>query len=157
MPQNGHLKWSATYQPGKVVAVGYKNGKRILTQTIETTKQASRVRLTADRKTIAADGRDVAIVTVEVQDAKGRTVPDACPLLTLQLEGDGRILGVGNGDPAFSGSDHPSEKDCHSFQLPAFNGLAQIIIQSGHSTGALSLTCNAQGMKAPAKLLIQAE
>ena len=157
MPQNGHLKWSATYQPGKLVAVGYKNGKRILTQTIETTKQASRVRLTADRKTIAADGRDVAIVTGEVQDAKGRTVPDACPLLTLQLEGDGRILGVGNGDPAFSGSDHPSEKDCHSFQLPAFNGLAQIIIQSGHSTGALSLTCNAQGMKAPAKLLIQAE
>ena len=32
MPRNGHLKWKAVYQPGKVVAIGYKNGKRIMTE-----------------------------------------------------------------------------------------------------------------------------
>lgn len=141
MPKNGHLKWKATYQPGRVVAIGYKNGKRLLTQTIETTKPAAKVILKTDRQHITADGRDVAVVTVEIQDSKGRIVPNACPLLTLSLEGDGRILGVGNGNPAYLGEDHPREKDCHQFQISAFNGLAQVLIQSGKTPTQLVLSC----------------
>lgn len=141
MPKNGHLKWKATYQPGRVVAIGYKNGKRLLTQAIETTKPAAKVILKTDRQHITADGRDVAVVTVEIQDSKGRIVPNACPLLTLSLEGDGRILGVGNGNPAYLGEDHPREKDCHQFQISAFNGLAQVLIQSGKTPTQLVLSC----------------
>ncbi len=147
MPANGHLKWTAVYQPGKVVATGYKNGKKVLTETLETTKPASQLQLTADRTVLTADGHDVAIVTVQVKDAKGRLVPDACPLLTLQLEGDGRILGVGNGDPSYLGADHPKELDCKTFQVPAFNGLAQVIIQTSKTPGTLHLTCTSEGLQ----------
>ena len=147
MPRNGHLKWKAVYQPGKVVAIGYKNGKRILTETVETTRPASKIVLKADRQTIKADGRDVSVITVEVQDNKGRIVPDACPMLTFRLEGEGRIIGVGNGDPAYLGEDHPKEKDCHEFGIPAFNGLAQMIIQSSQIPSALTLSCIADGLK----------
>lgn len=147
MPRNGHLKWKAVYQPGKVVAIGYKNGKRILTETVETTRPASKIVLKADRQTIKADGRDVSVITVEVQDNKGRIVPDACPMLTFRLEGEGRIIGVGNGDPAYLGEDHPKEKDCHEFGIPAFNGLAQMIIQSSQISSALTLSCTADGLK----------
>ncbi|MBR3471714.1 MAG: DUF4982 domain-containing protein, partial [Prevotella sp.] len=147
MPKNGHLKWKAVYQPGKVVATGYKNGKRILTETIETTKPASQLMLKTDRRAIHADGRDVAVVTVEVQDQKGRIVPNACPMLTFRLEGEGRILGVGNGDPSFLGADHPKDKDCHTFSIPAFNGLAQVIIQSSQSAGSLQLKATSDGLK----------
>ena len=147
MPRNGHLKWKAVYQPGKVVAIGYKNGKRILTETVETTRPASRIVLKADRQTMKADGRDVSVVTVEVQDNKGRIVPNACPMLTFRLEGEGRIIGVGNGDPAYLGEDHPKDKDCHEFGIPAFNGLAQILIQSSQIPSALTLSCTADGLK----------
>ena len=147
MPKNGHLKWKAVYQPGKVVAIGYKNGKRILTETVETTRPASRIVLKADRQTMKADGRDVSVVTVEVQDNKGRIVPNACPMLTFRLEGEGRIIGVGNGDPAYLGEDHPKDKDCHEFGIPAFNGLAQILIQSSQIPSALTLSCTADGLK----------
>ena len=147
MPRNDHLKWKAVYQPGKVVAIGYKNGKRILTETVETTRPASKIVLKADRQTIKADGRDVSVITVEVQDNKGRIVPDACPMLTFRLEGEGRIIGVGNGDPAYLGEDHPKDKDCHEFGIPAFNGLAQLIIQSGQIPSALTLSCTADGLK----------
>ena len=153
MPRNGHLKWKATYQPGRVVATGYKNGKRLLTETIETTKPAAKIVLKADRQAIAADGRDMSVVTVEVQDAKGRIVPDACPLLTFSLQGDGRILGAGNGDPSFLGEDHPRDKDCHQFSIPAFNGLAQVLIQSDRTPAVLSLSCSASQLK-PASLSI---
>ena len=147
MPKNGHLKWKAVYQSGKVVATGYKNGKRILTETIETTQPASKLMLKTDRQTIAADGRDVAIVTIEAQDSKGRIVPDACPILTFRIEGEGRILGVGNGDPSYLGADHPKDKDCREFSIPAFNGLAQVIIQSTKTAGSLQLTAISDGLK----------
>lgn len=147
MPKNGHLKWKAVYKPGKVVATGYKNGKRLLTQTIETTKPASRLAVKADRQTIAADGRDVAVVSLEVQDAKGRLVPDACPTITIRLEGDARILGAGNGDPAYLGEDHPKARNCREFSIPAFNGLAQVLVQSSTSPSAIVVKCASDGLQ----------
>ena len=48
-----------------------------MTQTVETTGPAARVRLTADRPRIAADGEDVCIVTAAVVDESGRVVPIA--------------------------------------------------------------------------------
>jgi beta-galactosidase len=147
MPRNGHLKWKTLYQPGKVVAIGYKNGKRIMTKIIETTKPAYQTVLKADRQEITADGRDLAIITVEVQDQKGRIVPDACPLLKFRLEGDARILGVGNGDPMYLGQDHPNNINCKEFSIPAFNGLAQVIVQSTEKTSEITLNCLSDGLK----------
>ena len=147
MPRYGHLKWKAIYQPGKVVAVGYKNGKRVMARTIETTKPASKIVLKTDRKVIVADGQDVAVVTVEIQDIKGIIVPDACPLLRLHLEGDAHILGVGNGDPSYLGEDHPKDMDCKDFSIPAFNGVAQILVQSGHTTSNILMAVTADGLK----------
>ena len=147
MPKNGHLKWKAVYQPGKVVAYGYKNGKRIMTQTIKTTKPAYQTVLKTDRQTITADGRDVAVITIEIQDQKGRIVPDACPMLNIALEGQARILGVGNGDPMYLGSDHPKEQDCKAFSIPAFNGLAQVIVQSDETPSMVTVSCKSEGLK----------
>ena len=147
MPKNGHLKWKATYQPGKVVATGYKNGKRILTDVIATTKPAYKTVLKADKQTIEADGRDVTIITIEVQDEKGRIVPNACPMLKIQLEGDARIIGAGNGDPMYLGEDHPKNPNCKEFSIPAFNGLAQILVQSSDAASTITLRCMSDGLK----------
>ena len=147
MPRNGHLKWKAVYQPGRVEATGYKNGKRILTKTIETTKAAAKVILKADRHQIAADGQDMAIVNIELHDQKGRFVPNACPVLTFCLEGDASIIGCGNGDPSYLGSDHPDKQPCHTFSIPAFNGRAQVLIQSGKLPSTVTLKCTADGLK----------
>ena len=147
MPRNGHLKWKAVYQPGRVEATGYKNGKRILTKTIETIKAAAKVILKADRHQIAADGQDMAIVNIELHDQKGRFVPNACPVLTFCLEGDANIIGCGNGDPSYLGSDHPDKQPCHTFSIPAFNGRAQVLIQSGKLPSTVTLKCTADGLK----------
>ena len=147
MPRNGHLKWKAVYQPGRVEATGYKNGKRILTKTIETTKAAAKVVLKADRQQIAADGQDMAIVNIELHDQKGRFVPNACPVLTFCLEGDANIIGCGNGDPSYLGSDHPDKQPCNTFSIPAFNGRAQVLIQSGKLPSTVTLKCTADGLK----------
>ena len=59
-----------------------------------------RCNLEPDRTTINADGEDVSVITVSVRDAQNRIVPVATNLVDFDLEGPGKILGVGNGDPS---------------------------------------------------------
>jgi beta-galactosidase len=58
----------------------------------------ARIALTPDRKTIHADGKDLSIVTVAVTDENGRVVSDAANRIDFDIQGSGRIIGVGNGD-----------------------------------------------------------
>lgn len=100
MPTNGHLAWDVVYQPGVLRAVGYRDGEVVQETAVETTGAPAAVELEADRAAYAADGRDVAVVTVRVVDAEGRVVPTAGDEITFHLDGPGRIIGVGNGDPS---------------------------------------------------------
>lgn len=140
MPRNGHLSWKAVYQPGAVKAVGYKNGKKILARTVETTGAPARISLTADRSVIQADNRDVAVCNIELQDKKKRFVPTACNDLTITVSGPVRILGVGNGDPAYQATERPADADARTYQVKAFNGLAQVLLQSIGEAGEATLT-----------------
>ena len=56
------------------------------------------LRLTPDRRTIAADGYDLSYVTVEALDADGRVVPTATDMLHFSVEGAGELFGVDNGN-----------------------------------------------------------
>ena len=140
MPRNGHLSWKAVFQPGAVKAVGYKNGKKILARTVETTGVPARISLTADRSVIQADNRDVAVCNIELQDKKKRFVPTACNDLTITVSGPVRILGVGNGDPAYQATERPADTDARTYQVKAFNGLAQVLLQSTGEAGEATLT-----------------
>ena len=140
MPKNGHLSWTAIYQPGTVKAMGYKNGKKILTRNVETTGAPARISLTADRSVIRADNRDVAVFRVELQDKEKRFVPTACDDLTITVNGPVRILGVGNGDPAYQTTERPTDTNTRTYQVKAFNGLAQILLQSTGEAGEATLT-----------------
>ena len=156
MPKNGHLSWSTVYQPGKVKAVGYKNGRRVLAEQVETADEASNILLSADRSTLAADGRDVSVVRVELQDGKQRFVPIACPMLKLTVSGPVRILGVGNGDPAYRDAERPVDADARTYQVRAFNGLAQVLLQSTGDAGEATLTVEGDGLQ-PATIQLAAE
>ena len=146
MPRNGHLSWKAVFQPGAVKAVGYKNGKKILARTVETTGVPARISLTADRPVIQADNRDVAVCNIELQDKKKRFVPTACNDLTITVSGPVRILGVGNGDPAYQATERPADTDARTYQVKAFNGLAQVLLQSTGEAGEATLTVVSENM-----------
>lgn len=146
MPRNGHLSWKAVFQPGAVKAVGYKNGKKILARTVETTGAPARISLTADRPVIQADNRDVAVCNIELQDKKKRFVPTACNDLTITVSGPVRILGVGNGDPAYQATERPADADARTYQVKAFNGLAQVLLQSTGEAGEATLTVVSENM-----------
>lgn len=146
MERNGYLSWDAVYQPGKVVASGYRKGRKVLVETVETTGKASAVALEADRPAIQADGRDLAVVAVSLKDSKGRSVPDACEWVSLEVNGPVRILGVGNGDPAWQEKERPDNPNARTFRVKTFNGLAQVLLQSDGTPGTASLTVSGTGV-----------
>jgi len=101
MKPNSKLSWQVKYEPGTLSAKGYDADGNVVAETKrETTGTPMRIELTPDRHTINADGDDVAVFTVAALDAQGRLVPTAQNKIGFSIEGAGKILGVGNGDPS---------------------------------------------------------
>jgi beta-galactosidase len=88
------------YEPGTLSARGYKNGREIITDKIETTNEPTSIILNPDRSVIKGDGEDISVITVEVNDSKGRFVPTAGNEIEFTIQGQGKIIGVGNGNPS---------------------------------------------------------
>ncbi|MEP6928001.1 MAG: beta-galactosidase GalA [Ginsengibacter sp.] len=99
MQLNGHLEWKVKYIPGTLVAVGYKNGKNIITDKVQTTGEPVSIALNANQTNIKADKEDIAIISVELKDKNNLHVPTANNEITFKLKGPGKIIGVGNGNP----------------------------------------------------------
>ena len=144
MEPNGHLVWKVKYMPGKLEAFGIRNGKKLYTK-LETTGKAYKILLSPDRKMISADGEDVCVMNISVTDDKGREVPDAMNALNFSLEGNAKIIGVGNGDPS---SHEPDKCSPGSWKRKLFNGKCQVIIQSDGKEGSFSFTATAEGLLA---------
>jgi beta-galactosidase len=100
MEKNGHLDWDVIYHPGTLVAKGFIKGTPIVSEQIETSDTPAKVVLSSDRMQLNADGEDVAVITVRINDLKDRLVPTAGNDIEFTLTGPGKIIGVGNGDPA---------------------------------------------------------
>ncbi len=99
MAKNGHLEWTVPYSAGTLKAIGYTAGKNVLTETVQTTSAAAIIALEAHKTTLKADAQDVAVIKVSMLDKKGLPVPDANNEVSFKLQGPGRIIGVGNGNP----------------------------------------------------------
>jgi beta-galactosidase len=127
-----HLEWKVKYEPGVLEARGSKGGKVVLTEKRETTGKPEKIKLTADRTTINADGEDVSVITVEVLDSEGRSIPTADNHIIFKISGEGALIGVGNGDPNCQESDKEPKRSL-------FNGLAQVILQATKTPGTITL------------------
>jgi len=146
--RNSHVEWKVKYAPGVIAARGMKDGKVVLTDKRETTGGAAKIVLRPDRLKIAADGEDVSVVAVEIQDAQGRVMPTASNEVRFRISGPGRLIGVGNGDPSCH---EPDKGDRRS----GFNGLCMAFVQSLKDAGEIRVDASADGL-APASIAITA-
>lgn len=135
-----HLSWDVPYEPGIIKAIGKKEEKIVCTQEMITTGPPHKIRLSADRNHINADAMDVAHIQIEILDKEGHIVPVADNLIQFSIEGNGKIIGVDNGNP----HDHDSYK---LLQRNAFNGLALAIVQSTLKPGTIKITATSDGLK----------
>jgi beta-galactosidase len=134
------LEWELVYQPGKLEARGYKKGKLVTKDIVETTTEPAQVSLNSDCDQLKADGCNVAVIRVAIKDARGNVVPTADNLVMFSIEGPGKIIGTGNGDP----SSHEPEK---ASQRKAFNGYCLVLVQADKTPGEIRLKATSGTLK----------
>ncbi len=154
MRRNGHVQWSIPYRPGKIEARGFRQGKVVLRSIRETTGSPTTLKLTPNRNTMRANREDYVSVQVEALDSAGRAVPIADNLIRFSLEGAGRLIGVGNGDPGCKEADKPMTPQ--QAQRSLFSGLAMVYLQALDQAGEVVLHASANGL-APAMVRIKSE
>ncbi len=125
--------FSLPYSPGLLKVVGIENDKEMESTILQTSGDATKIKLTADRKEILANGQDLSFVTIEITDKDGIDQPNANNRLYFKIEGAGTIAGVANADI----------KDVDPYvgdTRKAWKGRALVVIKSNHETGDIKLT-----------------
>lgn len=134
-----HLEWLVPYQSGELKAVASKDGKEIATAVQRTAEAPAKISLTSDRQKLNAKNyassseRQLAYLTIAVQDENGTLVPNAATEFNLKVEGPGRIVAVCNGDPMDS-------KGYQRNDITTFNGLASVIVAPIGEAGTITVT-----------------
>ena len=142
MPRNGHLQWNVNYEPGALEAIAYKKGRKLSTK-VETTGKPFEVVVSPYKTTMLADGKDATVINISVIDREGREVPDANFPIRFSVQGDAKIIGVGNGDP--SSHERDSYNDTVA-QRRLFNGKCQVIVQAGTGVSMIHFEAKADSL-----------
>ena len=133
------LRWfDVPYEPGELRAVAYRGDRRIGETVMKTAGEPVALKLTVEPK-LTDDPGDLVWVQVDVLDAKGVRNPLAMNRVNFKLDGPGKILGVGNGNP------HEFEAFTETASHPLFFGKAMAVIRRD-GPGELTLTVSADGL-----------
>ncbi|MCL7762589.1 DUF4982 domain-containing protein [Polaribacter sp. Z014] len=134
------LSWNVPYQPGSLKVVGYIKGKKVVSKEIKTAGKPANISLSVDRTEINADGNDLSFVTVKIEDKDGNICPMADNLVNFNIEGEGVLAAVGNGD----------QTSLASFQVPnrkAFSGMCLLVVKSTETKGTINITATSKGLQ----------
>jgi beta-galactosidase len=131
--------FSVPYSPGLLKAVGVENDKEIESTILQTSGEATKIKLSADRKELLANGQDLSFITVEITDKDGTIQPNAENRLHFKIEGPGVIAGV----------DNANIKDTDAYVAntrKVWKGRALIVIKSNRNAGDMKLTVSSPGI-----------
>ncbi len=112
-----------------------------LNTQIETTGAPARLRLSADRDTLAADNRDAVHIIVELVDAEGRVIGSEERPIKVEVSGSARLLALDNGNLR-------DNTRARSSTRSTANGRALVIIQATRSAGPATVKVVAEGLPA---------
>ena len=137
---NLHVVWRVKFEPGTAKVVARKSGKVIREQEIHTAGTPAQIRLTPDRNSLYADGKDLSFITVEILDKEGNLCPNADNLVHFAVEGDAFIAGVDNGNPI-------SMERFKDNKRKAFYGKCLVVIKNNGKSGAAKLRATSDGLQ----------
>jgi beta-galactosidase len=135
-----HVSWRVTFEPGTVRVVSRKNGKEVLSRELHTAGEPARIKLSADRNSIKADGVDLSFVTVDILDRDGNLCPHADNLVKFEVDGAAFVSGVDNGSPISSESFKKPERK-------AFYGKCLVVLQNNTAQGEITLKATSAGLQ----------
>lgn len=136
------IKWDEVkYEPGRIEAVAYNDGKAVAHHLVETTGEAVALKAVPDNMGWSADGIDLQHVRIVAVDKKGRRVQGSDAEVNFSVSGPAEIVGVINGDIT---SNELTVGDSRKL----YKGTVTVILRSKRQSGKVVLTSKAEGLKA---------
>ncbi len=132
--------FTVPYAQGELKAVGVQNGEEVEETTLQTAGEPAQIYLSADRKTLKANGQDLSYITVEVCDKDGVLAPNAVNELEFGIEGEGEIIAVANANMQDSSSYLGTTRK-------AWKGRAMVVVKSSHNSGDIKLIASSPGLQ----------
>ena len=115
--------FSVPYEPGTLRAKA--GGNQV---TLATAGAPARLRLTADKQTLKADGQTLAFITVEVIDKDGRVCPEAAIPCEVSVSGQAALM-------AAASADLKDREPATSQRVTTWKGRALIVVRSSQKKG----------------------
>jgi beta-galactosidase len=135
------LMWKdVIYSPGELKAVAFKEGEKIGKKVMKTAEEPYRLGLTPDRTELNTGGKDLAYLLVEALDKNGNICPLADNKVNIEINGEARLMGVGNGNPQ-------SMNPFQSGSVSLFYGRAMIIVGSEYTKGTANIEVSSENVK----------
>jgi beta-galactosidase len=141
---NLHVVWRVKFEPGTVKVVARRKDEVIAEKEIRTAGKPAEIRLIPDRSVLAADGKDLCFVTVEVLDEEGNLCPNADNLVNFTVRGNGFFVAQENYDNDLAVVNGHSFKDK---KRKAFYGKCLVVIQNDGKPGKTELTATSEGLR----------
>jgi beta-galactosidase len=147
-----HLEWLVPYQPGELKVIARRDGKDAATVSHRTAGAPAGISVSSDQSALDPAKRDLSYITIRVDDENGNFAPKAAKWVQVQIEGPGRLVGSGAGDPL-------SHTPFQATMFRTFNGLGRAIIAansgpdpeilqgSTRKPGEIIVRVNCKGMK----------
>lgn len=135
-----HPAWDVPFEPGTITAIGYNDGKKVAEDSVSTVGEAAKITIFSQMGAAKNNGSDILILAVGVADKEGNIVPSASNMLHLEVNGDGHLLGISNGDPI----GHELDGNCDH---TVFHGLYQAIISVDKDAKRLSVKVSGDGLE----------
>ena len=139
--------YALNYEEGTLRAVGLDEAGNVQEERVlSTAGKPAKIRLTADKRQMKADGQDLIYVIAEVLDKEGRVMPIADNRLQFSIKGAGVIEATGSADL----------KDSESYSKAsrkAWKGRAVAVVRSIGKTGKITLNVSSPGLTSTAIVL----
>lgn len=116
------------FEPGKLKATGYIDGKNVAETEVNTPGKASKIVLEADfsNKKIESGCNDIVFVYAKITDENGNVLTGDTSLVKFNVEGNGEIIGT-----------NPARAEA---------GIATVLLRAGNEGGSLIITAKSEDL-----------
>ncbi len=130
--------YELSYEPGQLTAVSYTDGKEIGRNTLLTAGNEVQLCAAADRTVLAADGEDLAFISIHLADSEGRENLFATKTISVSVDGAGRLEAFGSADPRSLRSYDDTEGE-------TYDGYVMAVVRAGETEGMIHVLVSAEG------------
>lgn len=147
--ENLYFTFNVPYEEGSLRAIAYSDeaGTIAINDTVgrnevKTNKVAKKIVLKQykEENDVYADGKSLAYFEINVVDEDGNLVPDSEADIKFDVTGEGKLVGLDNGNPI----DHTSYK---SNRRRVFGGKGIAIVQTSKTKGEIKLQAVSEGLE----------